>query len=309
MNTIRFKDGCRGYFDYAATDPNFIRLFDYIRQCGIVPDDLIDPSFKKGKYRQKADYYYSKQDDLYFYFTFNVDEHLEIECFDDGHLEEDCLDCYRFTEDGDYFDPEPTAILLNTLYGIMVALNYVFQYKLERFTIRQQDKRYIFQDHGIKPIIVDPDLGYLYNDTIPRTIVRKINNTFFSYKTLSIVNNGLYLRENLTKQKLELICKLITKNYNPMLLIRLSNWSKQRLKKSKNESFVFNDVRISNQYDILVVTPKKQQTNHEQLEVRLTTESLIKFLQTWESRLKFSDAFTLVLLGSTLRFFEGEPLP
>lgn len=285
----------------ASNDPLFTRLIDYIIETPL-SSSLLDPSFNKVDYTAE-NFYYTKQDDLYYYITFDANQ-----------------------SESDYIY-EPTIILLNTLYGILEAFNYMAQNKIHKFSITKEYRRYVFQAEGIESIVIDPSLGNLYNNTISRIIMRRINKQWMPNFIIQYMNkqwvpefqsnnnvNGIYVANKLIDQELQLFYDLIIKQHDSELLGSLYTWASSS-KVHKKQSMVLNNVRIQNWGNIVYITPSKKRdqflhlpTVTKGLGLFITIHSLISFLEAWERKLQYSDAFTLVFLGKTLRFFEGEPL-
>lgn len=288
MNTIycNIKNGSFIYDFPPSKDMVFIRLLYYIQESWL-STSLLDPSLSKSEYLS-GNFYYSKQDDLYFYIA--VDPYDE-----DEHDEE---------EDPTY---EPTIILINTLYGLGLAFNTIIQSNAKKFSITKEYKRYIVQSDDMDPIVIDPDLGYLYNDTIPRIIVRKIDGKFVPEIYSTRHHGKVFLYSNPGYEELELFYNLWIKNYNPKLIYTLRTWTDDI---NKHKDIIQNNMRISNGIAALAIAlNKKKDTKKNDPWLVLDKQSLIAYLQAWEAKLQFSDAFTIVFLGSTVRYFEGEPLP
>lgn len=288
MNNIINCDISGGYLYFTnSDDSNFTWLIEYLRETPFNILHLVDPSKSTNEYAQ-GNYYYHKQDGLYYYIA---------------------DDPYQFESDEVY---EPLIILLNTLEGILNAFNYMYDNKINYFSIIKEYKRYVFQADGIEPIIIDPDQGKLYNNGIPLIIMRRINNQWVP----ELCNNNYTdLRTYMLDEELLLFYDFFLKNYNPETLYTLYTWGICTVNVYEKQQMVLNSVRIKNERDTIDIRPakKKDEMLHlprviKRLQVLITKESLIKFLQAWESKLQHSDAFTLVFLGQTLRFFEGEPL-
>lgn len=291
MNIITFDLENRKYFRKASRtyDDHFKTLISYITE-EMDWGGLLDPIRRDSVY-SCGNYYYTKQDDLYFYIA------------EDYYLE-------------DHSKYEPTVILMSTLHGIFVAFHCMKQHKVQSFSLIKEYKRYIAQADGMKPIIIDPDLGYLYNDTIARITCKRINGTWtpFFYSINNIDN--IFIDGIPLVQELELFYNLFIKQYNQTLLETILNWDHQ--KRVKKQVLVRNNVHISNYGSSVYLVPAK--TKDAQLHLveasilkgvclLINKPSLIKFLQAWDTKLQHANAFTMVFLGSTVRYFEGEPLP
>lgn len=293
MNLIKFDRDSNGYLNYDAhateIDTDLIAFCSYLTSEEITLGYLIDPSIKKAAYIS-GNYYFTTKDDL-------------------------CV----FISEERYSDPDskPLIILINVFYGILVAFQRMRIHKINSFAMLQEANRYIFTAATITPIVVDPGLGYLYNDTIPQIIVRKLNG-LYEWDIINLHKIDDFCIDNTPlKEHLELFCALIIKNYNPGLLATLLRWPSTFGKISKKQRVAYNTIVVSNWYSTITMEPAREADRRIYIEkanvfisvqLSLTKESLIKFLQAWESRLQFCDTFTLIFLGKTLRFFEGEPM-
>lgn len=233
---------------------------------------LLDPNIKKGAYF-KNNFFITDRDDIYCYMT--NEYHLDSEEF------------------------PPTIILLNSLYGILVSLEIMRRNKIFRITITNSGKHYTISSENIEPVIIDPDLGNLYNETIPRIIARRVDN-HFEYE---VVNDDYAIMEY---EYIYLFYNLLMSPNAKVILEKLFFWS--CLQTSDNETINCNNLSLFNDFDTSI-SIKMREAPITIFGLRITKNSLKKFLQAWELRLQYCDAFTIVFLGQTLRFFEGEPLP
>jgi len=202
----------------------------------------------------------------------------------------------------------PVRVNENTVYGMSVALHYMCVHKIPKFTITQEGKTYTFYAPRKKPIVVDPNLGLLYNHTIPFVVMRKINGKFICDIQNDRKENDRYVYGNYTETQLKLLCDLLLNNYSPKILKTIRSWPREWVRTNKYEKATYNTIRVANAWDCVHLTPVKQPNLPTTIDLVLTKDSLIKFLEAWESHLQFCDSFTLVFLGHTVRFFEGEPM-
>lgn len=279
MNTIRFTRDAHGYLRPKTDieDGDFLQFYLYFTSERTFSEYLIDPSIKNDTY-SPANYYFTRRDSLYLYIA------------EDHYLDDD--------------DPEqefkPTIVLLNTMLGIEIALNYMRKNKIPEFTLSLENKRYTFTGPTIETIVVDPDLGNLYNEIVPRIIVRRVNGVF---------EYDLCPANNPENQYIYLLPKLLEKNYAQDLFITLHEWPNRMANWQESEKKArYGSLGIENGGDVIELKDKTKGIGYSGWLI-ITKESLKKFLQAWDSHLQFRDSFTLVLLGRTLRFFEGEPLP
>lgn len=279
MTQIFFTCDARGRILYEENSKDFHEgtLMHYLRSEGTIWSYLIDPSIKNDTY-SPGNYFFTRRDSLYLYIA------------EDYYLDDD--------------DPEqefkPTVVLLNTMLGLLIAFKYMRTHKIPEFTLTLENKHYTFTGPAIKTIVVDPDLGNLYNETIPRIIARRINGVF---------EYDLCPANNPENQHIYLLPKLLEKNYAQDLFITLHEWPNRMANWQESEKKArYGSVGIENGGDVIELKDKTKGIGYSGWLI-ITKESLKKFLQAWDSHLQFCDSFTLVFLGRTLRFFEGEPLP
>lgn len=230
---------------------------------------LLDPYIKKGAYYQN-NFYITDRDDTYCYLT--TEYHLDKEEY------------------------PPDLVLLNSLYGILFTLEIMLKNKIPKITITNSGKRYTISSENAEPIIIDPDLGSLYNETIPRIIARRVKNVF-EYE----VYNHPLLEEEYTY----FFVQILTSPNVKEILEKFFYWS--CLKTSNNEYIKLGKLILLNDYDTFI-SIKMREGRINLYSLIITKTSLQKFIEAWESRLQYSNTFTLVFLGHTLRFFEGESL-
>lgn len=230
---------------------------------------LLDPYIKKGAYYHN-NFFITDRDDIYCYLT--TEYHLDKEEF------------------------PPDIVLLNSLYGILFELEIMRKHQIPKVTITNSGNRYTISTEDSQPIIIDPDLGNLYNETIPRIIARRVNN-IFEYE---VYNHPL-----LEKVYTYFFAQVLSDPNSKAILEKFFYWS--CLETSNNEFMTCGDLKLLNDYDTFI-SIKMREGRINLYSLIITKISLKKFLQAWESRLQYCDAFTLVFLGKTLRFFEGEPL-
>lgn len=278
MNLALFNREKNGYLNYDFFDPNtddhFKIFIGYLSEGDIWSNFLI-PNFGNSKSRYTCGNYYCTKRDGY-----------------------DLLLTDFYTLDiTDADQVNPVRVNENTVYGMLVAFHTMRVNKVPEFTVTQEGHKYTFYAPGRKSIIVDPDLGNLYNHTVPIVIVRKVNG-IFTWETQSINEKD--------NEQLELLCNLVIKNYPSNLLNILRGWP--CIETNKDKKISFNNIEICNAYSSVHLKLKKRPDPKNFSDLFLTKNSFFKFLEAWESRLQFCDSFTLVFLGETLRFFEGEPL-
>lgn len=275
MNTIKFTcDGCY----YNASERNvkngdFLALYLFFTSERIIWSYLFDPSVNGDPY-SSGNYYFTRRDSLYLYIA------------EDHYLDDD--------------DPEqefkPAVILLNTMLGIEIALKYMRTNKIPEFILTLEGKRYTFTGPTINTIVVDPDLGNLYNEIVPRIVARR-NNGIFEY--------DLCPDKNPQGEAIYLFTKLLAKNYPQDLFITLHEWPNRMANWQESDKKVkYDSIAITNGGESIDISLKRSADGW----LTISKPSLKQFLQAWESRLQFCDSFTLVFLGQTLRFFEGEPM-
>lgn len=205
----------------------------------------------------------------------------------------------------DYDDVKPVVVNQNTAYGLAFALNVMIYNKEDEFTITQEGQRYTVTSPNTHPFVFDPDLGVIYNDMIPIIIVRVLNDSL-EY-TLQTNYHTNALRDTPTYEDLEIFGRVFIRNLSRLQATIRYKELQDLIQKNNDAIMVCNDIKISIDFGYFRMEPIKQ--DHPNfISVNLSPYSVLKFLQAWESRLQFCDSFTLVFLGKTLRFFEGEPL-
>jgi hypothetical protein len=202
----------------------------------------------------------------------------------------------------------PVRVNENTVYGMSVAFHYMYVNKISQFALTQEGKTYTFYAPRKKPIVVDPDLGLLYNHTIPFVVMRKVYGKFICDIQNDRKEDDIYVYGNYTDTQLRLLCDLLVNNYSPKILKTIRSWPREWVRTNKYEKATYTTIRIANEWDCVHLTPVKQPNLPNTIDLVVSKDSLIKFLDAWESRLELCDTFTLVFLGHTIRFFEGEPL-
>lgn len=280
MNIIKFTRDEHGYFSYTtdSKDGDLAQLIEYLTSEKRPWCYFIDPSAKGDPYRP-GNYYFTRRDDLYMYIA------------EDHYLDDD--------------DPEqefkPTVILLNTMLGISLAWKYMRTNKIPEFTLTLENKRYTFSGPTIETIVVDPDLGNLYTETVPRIIARRVNGVF---------EYDLCPDHNQDGEDIHYFVKLLAKHYPQDLFITLHEWPDRMANWQESDKKVkYDGLTIINEGDFVGIYPRRNSDGSYPGWLTITKLSLKKFLQAWDTRLQFCNSFTLIFLGSTLRFFEGEPLP
>lgn len=268
-----FSSGC---------DDDFYDLIEYILE-GDVWSCLIDPYITNSDKMYACGNFYCTR--LEGYNLFITDIHQ--------------LDIY------DYDELKPIIVNKNTVYGLVVNINCMRINKIASFTITQEDQRYTFTATGIKPIVIDPDLGKIYNDMIPLITVQ-ISNGIMEGKIKAIYNSNS-LCHIPTGEHLDIFYNIFIKNLSlseaTTRYADVYKWLQQR----DNEILIYNDIKITNNDSEFWAQPIKQKSPNF-ITLTLSRYSLLKFLHAWETQLKFCDSFTLVFLGETLRFFNGLPI-
>lgn len=271
MNTATFVFHLRIYVieKISTPDESFTALCLNITSGYASYGYLLDPYIKKGAYYQN-NFYITDRDDIYCYLT--NEYNLENEEF------------------------PPDIILLNSLYGILFTLEIMRKHQIPKVTITNSGNRYTINAENTGPIIIDPDLGNLYNETIPRIIARRVNN-IFEYE--------MYNHPLLEQKNTYFLAQVLASPNVNTILEKLFYWS--CFKTSNNEYIKCGALKLSNDLDTYIsIDMREGRINLYSLII--TKTSLKNFLQVWEAKLQYCDAFTIVFLGQTLRFFEGEPL-
>lgn len=271
---------------YVSTDLNINQsdieiLFDYISQVNIW-STLIDPSIsRKNNIYSCGNYYCTKREGSDLLLTDFISLHEDEQ------------------------EWPPLIVNENTVYNMVIVFRYLCLQSVPQFTVTQEGQRYTFTAPNIEPIVIDPDLGKIYNDMIPLISVQTSNKLMEGkIKALYNSNSLCYIP---TGEHLDIFYNIFIKNLSHSdATTRYADVYKW-LQQADNETIIYNDIKITNNGSEFRARPI-QQSPHNFITLILSSDSLLKFLQAWETQLQFCDSFTLVFLGETLRFFEGEPI-